>query len=122
MPDHELRNLRRELAADHVRGRGKIYAPEQRRRICAWARRAIASGATIAAAAREVGVDRESLRDWLAREPAPAAAPSTALVPVEVVPARAAQSHVGLSMVSPAGYRVDGLSLDEVTELLRVLG
>jgi hypothetical protein len=29
---------------------------------------------------------------------------------------------VGLSMVSPAGYRVDGLSLDEVTELLRVLG
>jgi transposase-like protein len=116
MPDHELRELRRELAAIE-RGPGKSYPPELRRRISAWARDVIAGGASMTATARTLALDLRTLRAWL-RD---ATARSTALVPVEVVADEPAQ-RAGLRVVSPAGFRVEGLALDEVVALLQVLG
>lgn len=44
-------------------------------------------------------------------------------VPVTIVPDRPAQvAHRGLVVVSPAGYRVEGLGAAEVADLLRELG
>ncbi len=117
MPDHELRDLRRELAALD-RGPGKSYPPALRVRITAWARRAIADGATHTATARMLALDLRTLRAWLGQS----GATSTALVPVEVVADDPMRTRVALRVVSPAGFRVEGLALDEVAALLRVLG
>ena len=119
MSDHELRDLRRELAAIE-RGPGCRYAPDLRRRITDWARRATEDSATASAIASTLGLHPEAIRNWIADD----AATSTALVPIEVVaevapPARGARA---LRIVSPAGYRVEGLALDDVAALLRVLG
>jgi hypothetical protein len=116
MPDHELRDLRRQLAALE-RGPGKRYPSELRRRIAGWARRAVADGATVSAVAGALGLHPATLRSWVAGE-APA---SMALVPVEVV-AEGAEPGTGLHLVAPSGYRVERLSLDELVALLRVLG
>lgn len=115
MSDHELHNLRRELAI-RGRGRGKVYEPTLRLRITDWARRAIARGMSIPAAAAALPVHPETLHAWLAHAPT-----TTALVPVQVI-AETPQSQAGLRVVSPAGFRVEGLALDEVIALLRVLG
>lgn len=116
MSDHELHNLRRELAI-RGRGRGKVYEPTLRLRITDWARRAIARGMSVPAAASALPVHPETLHAWLASAPAT----TTALVPVQVI-AETPESHGGLRVVSPAGFRVEGLALDEVAALLRVLG
>jgi hypothetical protein len=118
MPDHELRDLRRELAALD-RGPGKSYPAALRARITTWARRAIATGASHTATARAVALDLRTLRAWLGD--ATVSAASTALVPIEVV-VDAPAARGPLRLVSPAGFRVEGLALDEVATLLRVLG
>lgn len=115
MGDHELRELRRELAACE-RGRGKRYPTTLQQRIKDWAQREIARGASTRRAAEAIALHPETLRKWLLGD-----ACATALVPVEVVAEEAAPAR-RVSVVSPAGYRVEGLDLAEVAALLRVLG
>jgi transposase-like protein len=111
MSDHELRDLRRELAA-RERGQGKRYSAALRARISGWARRELERGGSLRAIAEALGLHRETLRSWLADVPASEAA----LVPVEVTAEKAsARSFV---VVSPSGFRVEGLALDEVAALL----
>jgi len=81
--------------------------------VTAWLQRQVAGGTTIQAAAAVIAFDNETARRWL-RASAP---PATALVAVEVVAAPPAQRTV--SIVSPAGYRIDGLTLEEAAGLLR---
>ena len=117
MQDHELRILRRELAP-RARGPGLHYPDELRGRIARWARRQLEDGASLGALASALGVHRETLRRWTAgaaRPPTGAARP-LALVPVEVV---VDEPPAGtLSVVSPAGFRIDGLTLDEAIAAL----
>jgi hypothetical protein len=115
MIDHEARAIRGELAA-RDRGRGKRYPEALRARVTAWLRRQVSSGAAIQAAAAIIEFDNETARRWL-RASSP---PATALVPVEVVAAPDARRAV--SVVSPTGYRIDGLTLEEAVVLLRRLG
>ena len=94
------------------RGPGIYYPEALRERIVRWARRQLAAGGTAAAATASLGIGRDTLRRWLAPE-------STALVRVEVVDTpRAAE----VSVVSPSGFRIDGLTIDEATAVLRRLG
>ncbi len=116
MSDHELRSLRRQLAA-RARGRGKRYAPDLRSRATAWAQRAIAGGARLTEVARALDIDDETLRKWLRKD----STATTSLVPVEVIVDEPV-ALAGVRVVSPTGYRVEGLALDEVVALLRVLG
>jgi hypothetical protein len=68
---------------------------------------------------RELGHHGDTIRRWCTAK-VDASSSSRALVPVRVVP----DAHVGrrLAVVSPAGFRVDGLTLTEAAALLRELG
>jgi hypothetical protein len=115
MSDHELRDLRRELSAVE-RGPGKRYPAALRVRISSWARREVERGRSLRTIADALALHRETLRSWLA-DAAPSAA---ALVPVEVVSDHDAAGS--FTVISPAGFRVEGLALDDVAALLARLG
>ena len=112
MQEHELRDLRRELAA--LRGPGVYYPEPLRERATRWAQQRLATGVTIAAVAASLGIGRDTLRRWVAP------ATTTALVPVEIVDAPRAAAEV--SVVSPSGFRISGLTIDEAIEVLQRLG
>jgi len=114
MRDQEARRLRREFAA-RERGRGKPYPAALRERATRWARRQADSGASIRDIATTLGVHGESVRRWLQSRTAAAA-----LVPVEVV---AGPTEPGtVVVVSPAGFRIEGLSVAAAAALLREVG
>mgnify|MGYP001189060059 CR=1 FL=1 len=112
---------------DRERGRGKRIAPSVRRLVLAHVARRQRGGDSLRVLSAELGIGFETLRRWLA---APASAstrqrrrkrPPAALVPVAVVPALTAARARLVSVVSPSGYRVDGVTLDEAALLLRAL-
>lgn len=115
MHDQELRDLRRELAAVE-RGPGRYYPDALRVRVARWARRQLDDGAALMVIAAELGLRRDTLRQWTT-VPKPAA--TTAMVPVEIVADALRSAHV--SVVSPNGFRIDGLTLDEAVAVLRRL-
>ena len=83
----------------------------------AHARRRHRDGATVATIAAELGLSTETIRRWTAGSPG---ADPARLVPVEVVVAATAAPRQ-VSVVSPSGFRVDGITLAEAAELLRAL-
>jgi len=118
--DQELIELRRELARVE-RGRGRRYPEQLRVRVTQWTHVQRQRGASWQAIGRRLKIAAESLRRWtmadMQREPA--------LVPVEVV-ADADDEAAGpgqqLRVVTRGGHRIEGLSLADVVELVRVLG
>jgi DNA-binding transcriptional regulator LsrR (DeoR family) len=111
MQEQELRDLRRELAAQ--RGPGVYYPERLRERATRWARQQLAAGATAGAVATSLGIGRDTLRRWMAT------AATTALVPVEIVDEPSAAQ---VTVVSPNGFRISGLTLDDAIVVLRRLG
>lgn len=118
--DQELVNLRRELARIE-RGRGRRYPEQLRGRVTQWTRIRRQHGASWQAIGRELKIAAESLRRWtlpdLQRRPT--------LVPVEVVADAdddAAVAGRQLRLITRGGYRIEGLSLADIVELVRVLG
>ncbi len=81
----------------------------------AYARRQRAAGHSWAGIAHAVGLSAGALKNW-ARMPPPA----RTLVPVEV--AARERPTPALVVVSPGGYRVEGLDLATASALLRTLG
>lgn len=117
--DRELENLRRAVSRIE-RGRGHRYPKPLRERVIGWARARRQRGARWHQLAREIGISAESLRRWVLLE-APCA---PALVPVEVV-AHARECSATdrpLCLVTRAGHRIEGLSIADALELVRVLG
>jgi hypothetical protein len=113
--DKDVAGLRKALAAVE-KGRGKRYPAALRARVVAWAVERRRGGASWEAIKRELGQEYDTVRRWCR-----AAVPTTrALVPVRViahpVPARV------VAVVSPSGFRIDGLSLTEAAALLREIG
>lgn len=112
--DRELGALRR-CVQGHDGGRGKRYPPELRARLQRWIRRRRSEGASAATLAAELSLPLSTVSHWASKRPR-----STALVPVEVVvdprPPRT------LRVLSPGGFAVDGLTMEEAASLLRVLG
>jgi len=112
----ELQDLRRVLATHN----GRRLPARLRERVVAYARRRRRGGATIRAVGVELGFSYETIRRWTSV--AAADGVETVPVPVEIVAAAAASAvERTMSVVSPAGFRVDGLSLDEAATLLRAL-
>jgi transposase-like protein len=123
MRDHEAIVLRREFAA-RERGRGKQYPAALRERATRWIRAQIAAGATYRAVASALGIHAESARRW--HVTAGAGVAPAALVPVEVVAGEVVADEVPpprtVAVISPAGFRIDGLTLAEAAALLREIG
>ncbi|HEY1689578.1 MAG TPA: hypothetical protein VGF95_12030 [Solirubrobacteraceae bacterium] len=100
----------------HEPARGKRYEPWLKARIIEFVLARREQRASWARVSEEVGLRFETLRRWcMASSPKP----SRAMVPVRVV-ADAADRTVILA--SPAGYRVEGLTLHEAVAALRALG
>jgi hypothetical protein len=137
MHDPELQELRRSIART-ITGRGIYYPDALRERVSAWAFARRDEGAPWDVIAAELGCNNSALRRWVqveGRRRRKSERPTTALVAVEIVgdaPALRVEavsdgtvvdsSMSRVSIVSPAGFRIDGLTLDEAVAALRRLG
>jgi hypothetical protein len=120
MTDSEAQSLRREITA-RERGRGTKYPIALRLRAGEWIRQQVAAGAPLRTAAERIGVERETAARWLRRrrrERSPL--PTAPMTPVELADEPSGDRRV--VVISPSGFRVNGLTLDEAATLLRVLG
>lgn len=110
--DEEFEVLRRQLARCRggSSGRGTRYPRRLRTKVAQVAREALAGGSPLSETSRRLGVAAGSVERWLAEEPL------RAFRPVEV--AATASRRWGLTLVSPSGYRIEGLEPAEVEELL----
>ena len=112
---HDVSGLRRQVRALGLRHRGARVPQTLRAAIAAYARDERTAGASCGAIAERLGVSAESIRRWARTEPARDG--RGGLVPVHVV----AEAAATITVWSPTGYRVDGLSVEEAAELLRRL-
>jgi hypothetical protein len=85
-----------------------------KQRVSAWLARKRATGSTVAELASEIGLAAGTVLRWSAE------APTRAIVPVRVIADRAEPRAV--SVISPTGFRIDGITLAEAAWLLRELG
>lgn len=98
--------------------RKRRYSQAERDAILQHARRMRAEGMKMAAVVSELGISTLTLSRWLK-----AANPAPAFLPVQVVaPDPVANVPANLTLVTPAGYRVEGLTVDALVALLGQLG
>jgi len=105
------------VAALGPRGRTSRIPDAVRGEVLAYARRERAAGRSWAGIAHAVGLSAGALKNW-SQTPAPA----RRLVPVAVATPAPEEPGAALVVVSPGGYRVEGLDLPTMTALLRALG
>jgi hypothetical protein len=106
----EILRLRKALATMEG-GTGRRYSPTMRLRVRTAATRMRADGAGWQAIGKEMGIPHETVRRFCAD--------STGgdFVPVEV----ATLASTGMVLVTPNGFRVEGLAVAEAVELIRRL-
>lgn len=109
--DHEAAELRREFSK-LTRGHGRRYPEGLRARATTLAKAARRSGTSWSAIADAVGVNVETLRVWCRSSEQPKMR--------RVVIADEQSSQV--TIVSPSGFRVEGLSMRDAIALLEKLG
>jgi len=102
--------------ASHEPGRGKRYCAELKGRVTEAARSRRSEGAGWREISAEMGVAAETLRRWCMGV-GPKQSPT--MLPVRVV---ADRDERAVSVVSPSGHRIDGLTLREAVGVLRALG
>lgn len=90
------------------------YTAELRAEAVAYARKRLASGGTLTAVSRELGVAANTLQAWLAVE-----RPSPAFRSVEI---SEDATRSALVVYGPCRLRIEGLDVAALTELLRRLG
>jgi hypothetical protein len=114
-----------ELAQEFVRRRGSlrqaglgIRVPEELRRLAVrFGRWAQDEGESLGEAAVQLGVSRATLERWLAEEPA---GDSSAVREVVVREEEAGGGGV-LTLVTPEGFRIEGLAVADLAVLVRSL-
>ena len=105
--------LRAELSKV-VRGRGKRFSAELRRRVVEFGQRRRSEGASWSLIGTELGMNYETVRRWCLEKG------STALRRVEIV-ATTTESAEGISVVSPSGFRAEGLTVRDAVVVLAAL-
>jgi transposase-like protein len=113
MTDRELQSLRRQLGTI-PRGRGRRIPAALRKRITEWATARRGRGTWWSELARQVGVPAQTLMRWAAARNER----SLLLRPVEVLESAPDRS---VTIVSPSGLRVEGLTITDVITILRGL-
>lgn len=134
---NEIKLLRRWIQRQRPFGRGRTYSPALRHRILAFIDLATAAGMGTHECCEAIGVSRKAVAAWRRAEPTVALTESDevpidvahemsvetvsrALVPVEVTPSPSPiRLGAGLSLVTPRGFRVEGLSLEQAFALIR---
>jgi transposase-like protein len=118
--DHRIRQLRGRIRALH-RGHartGTRYPEDLRAEIVTLARAGQAAGRSLSSVGRAVGLSGPTLTGWL-RRPAPGRLRRVAVAPspnqAVVAPA------LGLVLITPQGFRVEGLDLGTLVTMLRQL-
>ncbi len=121
----ESEALRRQVAALGQRTRGARLPEDLRSEIARYAKGERRRGAGMREIANSIGVSAESIRRWTTARSwnakATTRSASRALIPVVVHEDRDAGGAHGVSLSAPSGYRVEGLSIAEAGELLRLL-
>ena len=98
----------------HRTGTAIRYTPALRRRAVAIARKRRGAGVAVAAVARELGVRPRALRLWL-QSPT---RPRLRCVAIAKAPVAVADRPV---LITPQGFRVEGLGAADLVALLRAL-
>lgn len=108
-------SLRRLLSEGACRS-GAGYPQELRQEAVELVREGLAQGMGLREVAVRLGICHATLYRWLGKREGPVRR-------VEIVPEPAAREELAgrLVLVTPGGYRVEGLGLGEVTRLLEVL-
>jgi hypothetical protein len=111
--EHEAVVLRSELSK-MGRGRGNRFPAELRERVIVYGRRRRADGASWTRIGIELGMKWETVRRWcIEKQPAQ-------LRRVEIV-AEANEATNGISVVSPSGFRAEGLTVRDAALMLATL-
>jgi len=118
--DREAARIRGLVRAAGPRGRGARLPDEVRRELIAFARGRHRDGVGVRRIAAATGVSPESIRRWTARDEPRSTARE--LVAVEVRAEVAPAAMGALSVCSPSGYRIDGLTLEQAVVALGRLG
>jgi transposase-like protein len=113
----DVRRLRRDV--DRIeRGIGRRYPSELKQRIAAYVRTRRSEGANWSAIALEIGgPPAQTLARWCA----PNDDSAGALVPVDVVQVTPVRAAI-IAIVSPTGWRLEGLDVEDAVAVLRALG
>lgn len=93
-------------------GRGHPYPSEQRARVVQYAAGRQQKGVALYRIAREVGVASGTLKKWMG---------NCAFEVVEIEPAATATALCGPTVLGPCGLRIEGLTLENIAELVRRL-
>lgn len=119
--DREAARIRGLVRAAGPRGRGARLPNEVRRELIAFARSRRRDGMGVRRIAAATGVSSESIRRWTRRGETRWA--TRELVPVEVrAEVSRAELRGALSVISPSGYRIEGLTLEQAVVALGRLG
>ena len=115
--DERAAEYRTKLDEARSRGGTRWRTPAALRdEITVWARALRAEGHTLGAVAGAIGLSESALGRWVSVEGDPGH-----LRPVRVAGQVARVKSGGLAIVTPAGYRLEGLSLDDAVDVLRRL-
>ncbi len=113
--DRDVRRLRAEVDALGPGGRGRRIPSQLRLRLVAAAKPLRRQGLSLTAVADRLGVTAVTIQRWCSEEPR--ANEQVGVVPVHLQPS--AQSPC--VVVSPDGWRVEGLSVQEAASLLKAV-
>jgi hypothetical protein len=113
--DRELRDLRRRLDAV-PRGRGRHFPAPLRARVVAWVAAQRARGIGWPELARALGVPAPTLEHWTTSRPAQGHGVALRRVDVIDEPPRRT-----VTVVSPSGLRIEGVTIADVIAILRGL-
>ncbi|MBL4683414.1 MAG: hypothetical protein JKY37_02400 [Nannocystaceae bacterium] len=126
--DAELLELRRTIAKLPKVGRRRAYTADIRGRIVAFVAREVAAGRSEAAACNAVGMHQATVSEWNGGRKKRASAKKKSAPRarvVEVVAAKPAASSPPapspLSLLFPAGVRVDGLTIADVAAFAKAV-
>lgn len=95
------------------------YSAADKERLKAQVKDLLSAGKNLQAACQMVGISGKSFRKWCAD-----ADSTTVLRPVEITgitPVAATPASAGLALIAPGGFRIEGLSIETATQLLKAL-
>ncbi len=117
-----IRELKALLLAGRPEAWAQGYPAAVRDRICVYVAERRAAGATSGTIAGELGISRNSVLAWRPSTEGRARFRPVAVVAPAALAVTLAPSRVAPVLVTPKGYRVEGLDMAALAELLAAVG